>query len=113
MNGEIMQFRFYKSSSHSKLTIPLPFTERLEWKNKDTIHIRIRCMEGSPALFLYKDKGEGITNYKYDDETSESRVTIPKSIALSLDWRDKDTIYIEPKKIERVKGLVLQKIEKQ
>lgn len=111
MNGVTKPYRFYPDSSNSYITIPIDMRQSLGWQNGDSIHILIKTDASSVGLFLYKNNGGETTNYFFRKERSKSRITIPKSVAKSLDWKDKDTIYIEPREFDGHQGLFLQKLE--
>jgi len=50
-----------------------------------------------------------ILKYRFYKDTSQSLITIPKAIARSLNWNDKDDIHMVIKTIENKLGVFLFK----
>jgi len=50
-----------------------------------------------------------IVKYRFYKDTSQSLITIPKAIAKSLNWNDKDDIHMIIKTIENKLGVFLFK----
>jgi len=60
MNGHKVNYLHYEDSGKSIITIPRAVLEAnlLSWKNKDTINLIVKTIDGQKGLFLFKKSEE-------------------------------------------------------